>query len=190
MKYYKVLKADGSCCNGGTGKWYLPKKQKDGSWKPGRWMPEIEGKLIPCKNGYHICRPQDLIEWLDEAIFEVEYKGEIIEAGNKCVVRKARLLCKVETWNEKTARLFAIDIIQHLSTLQGEDDNDKYHIDLNNINTPRMISGHAIGFAGWYAAHKASSDMSFAAWCNARDDEIKWQAEKLMEYLEEVKHEV
>lgn len=109
MKYYKVLKADGSCANGGSGEWFLPTKKKDGTYKPGKWMPRVKGKLEPCMNGYHICRPQDLAHWLDEAIFEVEYKGRIVKDNDKCVVREARLLRRIETWDEKSARLFAAD---------------------------------------------------------------------------------
>ena len=121
MKHYKVLKANGDCCNGGTGSWYLPTKKKDGTWKPGKWMPKIKGKLEPCKNGYHICRPHDLVHWLDEEIFEVEYKGKIIEDDNKCVVREARLLRRVETWNNKSARLFAADCAERVLPIYEEE---------------------------------------------------------------------
>ena len=123
MKYYKVLKSDGRCAHGGTGKWYLPKKQKDGSWKAGKWMPEIKGELELCKKGYHICRPDEVVYWLDEAIFEVEYDGEIVEGFDKCVVRKARLLRKIEAWEEINAPLLATDGVEHVLCLCFPDDD-------------------------------------------------------------------
>jgi len=104
---YKVLDKRGYSCYGGIGQWFLPEKQKDGTWKPGRWMPKIKGKLVPCQNGYHLCRENNILDWLGESIFEAEYKGEILERSDKVVVREARLLRKYENWNEKTARLFA-----------------------------------------------------------------------------------
>ena len=107
QKLYKILDKDGRSCNGGDTKWFLPKKQKDGTWKSGKWMPIIQGELITCKNGYHLCREKDLLNWLNESIYEAEYKGIILESDNKVVVRQARLLRKCENWDARTARLFA-----------------------------------------------------------------------------------
>ena len=65
MKYYKVTGEDGTPCNGGSGQYHLPTKRKDGTWKPGKWMPAVKGELELCANGYHLCRPQDLPEWIN-----------------------------------------------------------------------------------------------------------------------------
>jgi len=104
--YFKVLNAKGESCNGGHGEWSLPSKKKDGTWNPGKWMPPIEGKLVLCKNGYHLCREKDLIIWLNVAIYEAEYRGEMIEGDEKIVCREVRLLRKMN-WDERIARLFA-----------------------------------------------------------------------------------
>lgn len=108
-KLFKVLGKDGISCHGGRGKWSLP---HDG--KPGEWMPPIEGKLVPCENGYHLCRESDLINWLNVTIFEAEYQGERIDCDDKIVVRVARLIHYLNTWNERTARLFACDCAEHV----------------------------------------------------------------------------
>ena len=184
MKYYKVLKADGSCCNGGLGKWYLPTKAKDGTWKPGKWMPKVEGALEPCKNGYHICRREDLVRWLDEAIFEVEYRGEIVKDDNKCVVRKARLICKLETWNEKSARLFAADCAEKVLPIfeseYPEDDRPRKAIQAARDYANGKISAEERSPA--YSAADSAADC--AAYYAARSAELKWQTGKLFEYLE------
>ena len=205
MKYYKVLKADGNCCNGGQGKWFLPTKQKDGTWKPGKWMPKVKGKLELCMNGYHICRPQYLINWLNEAIFEVEYKGIIINDDNKCVVREARLLRRIETWNEKSARLFAADCAEKVLPI--------YEKEYPNEDAPRKAIQAARDYANgkinkkqlaaakvvaWDAARAAAGDVAWdaaraAAWNAARaaagdvawDAAWEWQTERLFKYLEE-----
>ena len=183
MKYYKVLKNNGKCCNGGSGKWYLPKKLKDGTWKPGKWMPEIEGELEPCENGYHVCRPQDLVHWLGEAIFEVQYEGEIVEDDYKCVVGKARLLRKIEAWNEKTARLFAADCAEHVLHIYEKQypDDDRPR---KAIQAARDYANGLIDDEELKAARAAAWEAARAA---AREAEHKWQTKKLMKYLEEAR---
>jgi len=109
MILFKVLNTDGTPYHGGSGQWNLP--TEDG---PGEWMPPIEGGLIPCRNGYHLCRESDLAWWLGPAIFEAEARGERVECNDKIVVRDARLLRRVEAWNERTARLFAADCAERV----------------------------------------------------------------------------
>ena len=162
MTYYKILKNDGTCANGGLGKWYLPKKLADGTWKPGRWMPKIDDRLIPCEHGYHLCRPDDLIYWLDEAIFVAEFEGEMVLDDNKIVVRRARLLRKVETWNERTARLFACKCAEHVLPIFEK----KYPDDTQ----PRK----AVEIARKYANGKATKTELAAARDAARD--AAWDA--------------
>ena len=108
MKYYKVLGKGGVPCNGGTGQWSLPMGKK-----PGGWMPKIDN-IVPCQRGYHLCRAEDLICWLNEEIYEAEGRGKSIRHENKDVFEQARLIRKIETWNERTDRLFAVDCAEHV----------------------------------------------------------------------------
>ena len=125
MKYYKVL-SGGKSCNGGDYVWDLPTKNSDGTWTPGKWTEKINGDLIPYKNGYHICGKNDLVCWLDKEIYEAEYRGEIIRNIDNYTVREVRLLCKIETWNEKVARLFAADCAERvLPNYEAQYPNDK-----------------------------------------------------------------
>jgi hypothetical protein len=146
MLLFKVLNDNGTCCNGGTGKWHLPTKNDDGTWTPGEWMPAVEGDLEPCENGYHLCREQDLLKWLGPAIFAAEYRGEAVEAEDKIVVREARLLRRLEGWNERTARLFAADCAERV-------------VHLCDDPRPR----HAIGVARRYAGGEATAEELDAA---------------------------
>ncbi len=200
MTYYKVLDADGTA-RMGTGKWHLPKS------RPGKWMPKIEGDLIPCENGYHLCREQDLLGWLGPVVFEAEYKGEIIEATDKVVVREARLICKVETWNDRTARLFACDCAERVLHLYEDKHPDDSRV-RNCIEISRRVANGdlpvselaaaraaawaaawaAAGAAAWDAARDAAGDASgaaagAAAWDASRAAERQWQQERLMQYI-------
>jgi len=100
--YYKVLNPDRGTIYG-RGQWPMP----------GEWL-EAEGELIPCENGLHLCRKNDLIHWLGPEIWTAEYKGERVDSDNKIVVRKSRLIKKLDTWNERTQRLFACDCAEHV----------------------------------------------------------------------------
>ena len=71
----------------------------------GVWI-KAKGLLSPCQNGIHLCREKDLMIWLNEEIYEAEYRGERIDMDDKIVVREARLRKRLKTWNAKTAQLF------------------------------------------------------------------------------------
>lgn len=77
-------------------------------------MPIIGGPLEGCWNGYHLCREQDLVFWLGRTIYLAQYRGEVLECADKIVVREARLLRRLTTWNARTARLFAADCAEHV----------------------------------------------------------------------------
>ena len=117
---YKVLGSNGKPYHGGAGTWSLP--SSDG---PGDWMPPME--VIPCRSGYHLCRgAKHLIHWLGPEIYAAESRGEVVEAENKVVAAEARLICRIETWNERVARLFAADCAEHvLHIFEAVYPNDK-----------------------------------------------------------------
>jgi len=102
--FYKFLNLDGTAYHGGHGQWALPT-----NGQPGTWMPPIVGDLIPCQHGYHLCRRGDLIHWLGPTLWVAEARWDQIVHTDKVVVRQARLLHRIETWTERTARLFACE---------------------------------------------------------------------------------
>ncbi len=168
---YKSLDHNGTARQG-RGSWHLPKGKR-----PGKWMSPIEGDLVPCKNGYHLCRETDLLEWLGPAIFEVEHRGEMVEATNKIVVREARLIRKCSGWNETTARLFAADCAERVLPIferQHPDDNRPRKC----IEAARAYARGEIDAAARAAAWAAAWDAAWAAagaaaraaaWAAARD---------------------
>lgn len=114
MPYYKFLSAtlEGPF-SGFSYAGYLPRQ--DG--RPGPWLPTIKGgrkALVHCRNGYHACRADDLIEWTTTNLYEVELGRVILESPTKVVSTRLRILRYVPTWNERTARLFAADCLERL----------------------------------------------------------------------------
>ncbi len=158
IKYYKVLGKGGVACNGGSGKWHLPLPSEN---EPGEWMPKIEN-IIPCQRGYHLCRREDLIVWLNAEIYEAEGKGTFIRHDdNKDVFQQARLISKMDNWNERTARLFAADCAYRVLPI--------FEKRYPNDNRPRKAIQAARDFANGLVTAAASDAAWDAAWDAASD---------------------
>jgi hypothetical protein len=151
---FKVLGRDRQPYYGGNGRWP----------EPGEWL-EVEGDLIPCEHGIHLCRrPSDLLGWLGPEIWEAEHSGDVIECDNKIVVRRARLVRRFDTWNDRTARLFAVDCAYRVAHVME---------DQRSLNALHIASEFAEGRAttkDLAAARDAARDAArAAAWDAARD---------------------
>jgi len=190
IKRYKVLGKGGIPCNGGKGKWNLPKDDK-----PGKWMPKLDN-IEPCVSGYHLCRMEDLIYWLNKEIYEAEGRGEFIRHNdNKDVFAEARLLKKMESWNERSARLFSLDCAEHVLDIfekqYPNDDRPRKAIKAarkfanGKINTQQLAASMD---EAWAAARAAAMDLAASmdvAWAAVWAAEHKWQTGLLKKYLEE-----
>ena len=162
-KYYKITGKGGVSCHGGTGKWVK------GEWRT------VEGKLVPCENGLHLCEPKDLVEWLNEEIWEAEGdEPEMIREEDKAVFRRARVTKKLNTWNERTARLFAVDCAERVLPLfekrHPNDDRPRKAIQAARDYANGKITKEALAAAGaaaWDAAGDAARAAARAAWAAA-----------------------
>ena len=180
MTTYKVLNLDGTPCHGGVGAWSLPTKRADGSWEPGEWR-EATGDLVMCGNGLHGCDGErQLVQWLGPLLVcEMEYDGEVVRGEDKVIGRRARLLRRIEAWNERTARLFACDCAERVLPI--------FERARPGDNRPRAAIETARRFANGAAAREelsaARAAAWAAAWAAARDAECDWQAERLRQYF-------
>ena len=148
---YKVLSEDGKPHNGGNGMWPLP------NGKPGTWLA-VKGEIVPCMNGLHLCRAKHLVGWLGPTIWlaEIHPSCKVHEERDKLVVRRARLIRQLETWNPQTQRLFAADCAERALK--------KAHVDDKR------------SWAAIYAARRhAFGLIDDAAWAAARAAENQWQ---------------
>jgi len=185
---YKVLNEDGTPCHGGSGQWNLH----------GKWMPFIQ-KLHPCKSGYHLCRRGDLVVWLGPVIWTAKYRGERLDCEDKIVVQQARIIKRLHTWNERTARLFACDCAEHVDgynqiiAVARDYANGKairaelaaaLNADWNVVRAATRAAGSAASHA-WDAAREAARAAARAAtWNVALTTERLWQTERLFAYLD------
>jgi len=168
MDYYKVTHEDGSASHGGSG-----------TWRKGRWR-SVRGDLIACERGLHLCREQDLIRWLGPVIWEAEVHPDatIIEEPDKVVVSRARVIRRLETWNERTARLFAADCAESVVHLFEErypgDERPRRAIEAARRyargeidSAARSAARSAADSAAWSAADSAARSAVWAAWSAA-----------------------
>jgi hypothetical protein len=164
-RFYKVLNRDLTSRNGGTYQWVL-----------GEWAPEIEGELVPCVNGYHVCQESDLLDWLGPVICDAEIGGGCIRASDKTVARTARITRVLDTWNKRTARLFACDCAERVLPIFERQHPADGHPRMAVDTARRFAEGQATreelaaaGAAAWDAAWAAAWDAAWAAaWAAAR----------------------
>lgn len=171
---YKFLNADGSACNGGRGSWHLPE-----GGRPGRWMKTIKD-IAPCKSGYHLCRKQDLSLWIGPALYMAEAEGGLV-CDDKIVTGRARLIRRLQGWDEGTQRLFAADCAERVLG----------HYDSRFPDDNRVRD--CIEVARRYAIGEATDEERAAARAAARSAaraadaaEREWQSGRLLEYAEGV----
>jgi hypothetical protein len=158
---YKILNNDGTACHGGQGRWHLPAGDR-----PGQWMRRITNPVL-CERGYHLCRGEYLLEWLGPALFIAEADGAIVDADTKIVVERARLVTRVETYTERTLRLFACDCADRaLSRVDLQDPRSRDAIATARAYAKGEASGAqlaAAGDAAWAAAGTAAWAATWAA---------------------------
>src|SRR5882724_2091638 len=110
MSTYKFF-AKGAVGPSSRFKWPEPRAGALGAWV------EAEGPLGLCVRGVHVCRPFDLAYWLHDELWETEADGDQIEGIDCLVVRRARLMRRINGWHQGGAASFAEACVQHAAEL-------------------------------------------------------------------------
>jgi hypothetical protein len=170
--YYKVTDHNGQSYHGGSGK-----------WTRNRWR-SVEGEIVPCDNGLHLCRREDLLRWLGPVIWKAEVDGEVVEADDKVVARRARVIERYDTWNERTARLFAADCAEYalkyasadaVPTLEAVIYTVRCYADGQATEVELAAAWTAAEAAAWTAAERAGWTAAWAA-ARAAAEAAAWTA--------------
>ena len=173
--YYKCLKQDNT---GGYSDvaWHLPKGSR-----PGKWMLKLDANsLSMCACGYHVVTREQIIPWLAPKIYEAQIKGRVIESHDKLCAQQARLVRRVDGWNDYTARMFAADCAANVLHI--------FEDGRRNDTRPRK----AIRVARLFAVGKCDAAAWAAAWAAARDAARSaadaaaraWQAKRLWKWID------
>lgn len=147
---FKVLGDRQQSHHGGTGRWVK-----------NRWRT-VDGPLEPCRNGIHYCKPEQLVQWLGPTIwlFEDGTPDETIDHGDKMVTRKGRVVERLETWNDTTARLFAADVAEEALRFIPGSHQEPF---VAAVNAARGFARGEIGDKERDAAWAAARDAALAA---------------------------
>ena len=138
MHAYKVLRAVRSEFTGWQ--WSLP----DGD-QPGAWV-HAEGSIAVCVNGIHASTPEQLPHWLGAELWEIELGGDILEHEAALVASQARLLRRVDRWDEPMRRRFAEMCLERAGALadgypagDGLVDQGRAHAELGRRGSRRLL---------------------------------------------------
>ena len=100
MKAYKFL------TEAGSGRFSDFRWPRPNGEEPGAWV-DASGELEECRHGVHACTPEQMLDWLDDELWEVELGGKILHQEARLVSERARLVTRVHGWNARTAQEFA-----------------------------------------------------------------------------------
>jgi hypothetical protein len=65
-------------------------------WLPGQWVEAAAA--VPCREGVHACRPEDLSYWLAPSLWEIELEEPVVATRHKLTARRGRLLSRVDAY--------------------------------------------------------------------------------------------
>ncbi len=99
MRAYKYLTA------AGRGRFSDVAWPRPNDGRPGEWL-EAALPLGDCLGGIHACAPADLLDWIDDELWEIELGGEVVRGEGLLVAERGRLVRRVDLWNAASARAF------------------------------------------------------------------------------------
>ncbi len=100
MRAYKFLAL------GSTGRFSDFTWPRPAGEEPGAWVASSE-QLEDCRHGVHACTSDQLLDWIDDELWEIELDGEVVPGDAMVVAERGRLLRPVAHWDGSTAQEFA-----------------------------------------------------------------------------------
>ena len=162
---YKCLNTNGTSPYQGY-EWPLPKTEDDKWVAAGEWV-EWDGPLRACESGIHYCTREQLVHWLQPALYAFESAGKKVAGGDKNICSRGRLLYRIEVWNERTQRRFAAECAERVLPIY-EKRFPKDTRPRDAILASRQFAFGLIGAAAWDAARAAARAAARdAAWAAA-----------------------
>jgi hypothetical protein len=166
---------------------YHPAHGGDGRYPGvGRWTRHLDpARLEACEYGFHLAKGPQVLSWLAPTLYIAEPCSEHppVDAADKWVTCRVRLVERLDRWDDRTARLFAADCAE--AVLLGERASGR-EPDERSWNAVAVARRFAIGDASAAdlvaardaaraardaagAARDAARDAAGAAWDAARD---------------------
>jgi hypothetical protein len=140
--------------------------------EPGPW---IEAPVDPCRSGIHACRREDLPLWLGRVLYEVELDGEILEEPAKLVASRARLMRRIDAWDDRLRDEYTRMCADRAHALAVG--SSPRLADWDAVVEPSIPEGPAL--LGFVAARIAEERGGRTAYLDERARQARWLAERL-----------
>lgn len=148
-------------------------------WPVGEWV-EVEGEIAVCRNGIHACRPEALPRWLNDELWLVELEEIEEEREGLLLARRARLLARVEAWNEEASRELAQSCAAVITRLADEHPHDDL-LQRRAQMIPEIAAGpdpSATALSMYTTAHAADEIDPGSYWAERRR-QAEWLRDRL-----------
>jgi hypothetical protein len=139
---------------------------------PGAW---VEAPVDPCRSGIHACRIDDLPLWLGRELYEVELDGEIVAGPAKVVASRARLLRRIDAWDDRLRDAYTRMCADRAHELALA--TSPALPDWDAVVEPSVPEGPAL--LGFVAARIAEERGGRAAYHGERRRQAAWLVERL-----------
>ena len=146
--------------------WPLP----DGA--AGAW---VEAPIVPCRSGIHACRRADLPLWLGRDLYAVELAGEVVEERTKVVASRARLVRRIDAWDDAVRAAYTRDCADRAHALVA--DAGPAMARWATVIEPSIPEGPAL--LGFVAARIAEERDGAHAYHAERARQVAWLVERL-----------
>jgi hypothetical protein len=135
----------------------------------------VDAPVEPCRSGIHACRRDDLPLWVGPVLYEIELGGEIPAGPAKLVASRARLLRRVEAWDDRLRDSYTRMCADraHELTLASSPPLP----DWDAVIEPSIPEGPAL--LGFVAARIAEERNGRAAYHDERRRQAEWLTERL-----------
>lgn len=169
----------------------------------GRWTRHLDPtELEHYAYGYHVVQRNRLVEWLQSTIYEAEVcpDHEPLVTEGKTITCRVKLTHRFDTWNERTARLFAADVAEHVLPHAWDEDRamlanvltvvrryargEATDQELAEAAAAALAAAGAAARVAAGAAVAAARAAAAAARAAGEAAEREWQTERLFAYLE------
>jgi hypothetical protein len=155
--------------------WPTPRASTAAAWV------EVEGPLVPCARGVHLCRPVDLAHWINDELWEVEAEGDRVAGIDSVIVRRARLLRPIAAWQDGGASRFLDACIERAESLVDRSDPARALVDdARSAASAGHVSGGAY-CAAVAVARRFGPEGVEAAFRKERTWQGQWIARELLD---------
>jgi hypothetical protein len=74
---------------------------------PGEWV-EVAEPIADCEAGVHALRYEQLLDWIDDELWEIELDGALLSRDAMLIAERGRLTRRIDAWDAEAARAFAL----------------------------------------------------------------------------------